>query len=287
MPVTNSDAVLHYDVGVWGELGYGVPNPSDDYGTLNATIHELVTGAGAQLFAIMHHPDADMRQPPRINTLLRIDRLYKSLTRLLSGRMVRANEREMEANHIQTGGYIFIAHPCPYFKVRNIYMKRWAGYIMMMMANAMQHTENRRPIEISEAFANEVGQYLRRVYQEMAIELFGKSRDEVRDNPAFFLDDADFAAYDPTQLFPGTEAYDTVPPLENVMTEDDLGKLKNGIYYSNMPTLRPYPVNIKDYYNQVRATDPSAAGTSTGTTTTTTAPGTIAAPTPLGDPPLS
>lgn len=267
MPVTNSDAVLHYDIGVFGELGYGVPNPSDDFATLNPTISEFVSGAGAQLFSIMHHPDADMRTAPRLNTLLRIHRLYESSSRLLVGRMVPHNVPDMEAKHIQTGGDVFRAHPCPYFLVRNPYLRRWAGYIMLMISEAMQHTENRRPIEISEDFAGLMGQYLRRVYREMAIELFGKTRDEVA-NPIFLLTDADFQSYDPTKLFPGTEAFDTVPALNRVMTEDQLGILRDGIPYTQLPNLKPWPVNINEYYETLRPGGQSPAAVDvTGNTT--------------------
>ena len=38
MPITNTDAVLHYDVGEFGKAGYAVPNWSDDVGSLNPQI---------------------------------------------------------------------------------------------------------------------------------------------------------------------------------------------------------------------------------------------------------
>lgn len=274
MPVTNSDAVLHYDVGIFGELGYGVPNPSDDFFTLNPTIAEFVSGAGSQMFVIMHHPDADMRTPPRLNTLQRLHRLYVSSSRLLAGRMVPSNMLDMEAKHIQNGGQVFMAHPTPYFQVRNPWLKRWAGYTMLMISEAMQHTENRRPIEISDQFAGLMGQYLRRIYTEMAIELFGKLRSEAIE-PGFLLQDTDFGTYDPTETFPGTEPFDTVPPLNRVLTEDQLGILRNGIPYTELPNLKPWPLNMAAYYEMLRPGGHSpaavaAAGSTTGGQSDTT-----------------
>ena len=68
MPVMNTDAVLWYNVGLFGEFGYGVPNPSDDVGSLNPNIIDCVNLIGRNLFNIMHHEDVDMRTPPSINT---------------------------------------------------------------------------------------------------------------------------------------------------------------------------------------------------------------------------
>ena len=55
----------------------------------------------------------------------------------------------------------------------------------------------------------------------MAIELFGKTRDEATAD-GFALTDADFAAYNPGDFFTQTEMVDTVPRLDRVFTEDRL-----------------------------------------------------------------
>jgi hypothetical protein len=55
----------------------------------------------------------------------------------------------------------------PFFKVRNPFLRRWAGLILVSLAEAMQHTENRRETEISTAFAGQVGQYVKRGYINM------------------------------------------------------------------------------------------------------------------------
>ncbi len=64
MGVTTTDAVLWYNVGEFGQLGYGVPNPSDDPGSLNPHILDLVSLTGRVLFRMMHHEDVDLRIPP-------------------------------------------------------------------------------------------------------------------------------------------------------------------------------------------------------------------------------
>lgn len=252
MAVTNTDAVLWYNVGIFGRIGYGVPNFSNDVGSLNQNILDLVDMTGRNLFAIMHHEDVDLRTPPSINTLRRIHKLYMRSVQILAGRAVPPGVNNLETAHFNPGGEMFRVYPVPYFRVRNQYLKRWAGLIMMALAEAMQHTENRKAVEISTTFAGQIGQYYTRVYQNMAIELFGKTR-ELATVPGFILTEVELAAYNPTLFFTGTELVDTVPPLNNVLTEDRLGVLSDGINTSDLPQMQPWPTNLTSYYEAANA----------------------------------
>ena len=248
MPVINTDAVLWYNVGEFGDIGYGVPNPSDDPGSLNPAIIDFVNLAGRNLFHIMHHEDVDLRTPPSINTIRRIHKLYIRLGQILQSRAVPPNENNMETPHVQPAGEVFRVYPVPYFNVRNAFLKRWAELIMMMMSAAMQHTENRKSMEISTAFAGAVGQYMTRVYRNMAAELFGKTREEVH-VAGFLLTEEDLLSYDPSQFFTSTEMVDTVPHLGNVFTEDRLSVISDGIPVTSLPELQPWPTNLTSYYS--------------------------------------
>lgn len=252
MPITNTDAILHYDVGVFGEAGYAVPNWSDDVGSVNPGILDLVNLIGQNLFAIMHHQDVDLRIPPSINTLRRVHKLFLRSKQVLAGRAIPPNVPDMETVHSRPAGEIFRVYPVPFFKVRNPFMRRWAEWILIALAEAMQHTENRKEIEFSTLFAGQIGQYITRVYQNMGIELFGKTR-EVATLPGFELTEAELMAYDPTKFFTSTELVDTVPRLDRVFTEDRLVLLREGIPVTQLPALRPWPTNLTDYYEAARS----------------------------------
>jgi len=252
MPVINTDAVLWYNVGQFGQLGYGVPNPSDDPGSLNPAILDFVNLAGRNLFSIMHHEDVDLRTPPSINTVRRIHKLYIRLGTILQGRAVGPGELNLETQHVQPAGEVFRVYPVPFFKVRNPFLKRWAELVMMMMSEAMQHTENRKSMEISTQFAGTVGQYLTRVYQNMAIELFGKTRAEVQ-APGFLLTEETLLTSDPSKFFTSTEMIDTVPHLGHVFTEDRLSIISDGVPVTSLPELTPWPTNLTSYYNANKA----------------------------------
>jgi hypothetical protein len=273
MPLTNTDAVLWYNVGIFGEAGYAVPNWSDDVGSLNPQILDWVDLVGRNLFHILHHEDTDLRIPPSVNTCKRVHKLYLRAANILAGRAVPPGKDNMEVLHARPAGEVFRVYPVPFFRVRNPFLRRWAGLILVSLSEAMQHTENRKEMEISTSFAGTVGQYIRRVYANMAIELFGKTRDAANVD-GFSLTPADFAAYDPSQFFTSTEMVDTVPRLDRVFTEDRLVQLAEGIPVSELPAgLGPWPTNLTNFYGGTRSDGSiGAGGAHTGSNGATSAP---------------
>ncbi len=259
MPVTNTDAVLWYNVGVFGDAGYAVPNWSNDVGSLNPQILDWVELVGRNLFHIMHHEDVDLRIPPSINTCKRIHKLYLRAANVLAGRASPPGEDNMEVLHARPAGEVFRVYPVPYFKVRNPFLRRWAGLVLVSLSEAMQHTENRKELEISTAFAGQVGQYVKRVYTNMAIELFGVPRETALAD-GFALSDDQLRSYNPAAFFTGTEMVDTVPRLDRVFTEDRLSLLGEGIPVTELPAeLAPWPTNLSNFYETTR-TDSTMPG---------------------------
>ncbi|MEM8865626.1 MAG: hypothetical protein AAGF31_08810 [Planctomycetota bacterium] len=251
MPITNTDAVLWYNVGIFGEAGYAVPNWSNDLGSLNPQILDLVDLMGRNLFYMMHHEDVDLRIPPSINTCKRLHKLYLRASNILAGRAVPSGEDNMEVFHSRPAGEIFRVYPVPYFKVRNPHMRRWAGLVLLCLAEAMQHTENRKEMEISTAFAGQIHQYIKRAYTNMAIELFGVDRESALAD-GFMLQDDQLSGYDPGAFFTSTEMVDTVPRLDRVFTEDRLEHLAEGLPVTQLPELRPWPTNLTNLYSSLR-----------------------------------
>lgn len=244
--ISNSDAVLWYNVGQFGDLGYAVPNPSNDVGSLNPTILELTRVVGVNLFAMMHHEDVDLTVPPSINSVRRMHKLYIRFGQLVMARAKAANDPNLEPQHIQPAGEVFTVYPVPYFKVRNRFMREWATLVMMMLAESMQHSENRKSMEISTNFAASIGKYMKRLYRNMATDLFGKTQAEASVD-GFILTEAELAAYNPAEFFTSVEMVDTVPHLGNVFTEDRLEVIRGGIPVTSLPDLQPWPTNLTSY----------------------------------------
>lgn len=260
--VFGSDEILWYNPpGMpWGELGYACPNCGNDTHTLNRTIAYLVSVLGANLQAVMHHVDASMRVPPSVNTLMRVHKLIVRGREILAGRAVAPGVPNMEAIHATPGKKVFLLFPTPYFRVRSPWLQDYAELVLTALTEAMQHTENRKDIEISTSFAGLIGQYLQRIYVRLATELLHLPLAEAQ-RPDYTIPDTAFAAYDPSKWFTATELVDTVPALRRIPTEDDLAVLREGIPANVIVGLMGWPTgdNIGGTGGAAASTMPTTA----------------------------
>jgi hypothetical protein len=240
MSITNTDSILWYNVGQFGEQGYAVPNWSDDIETNNVTIRELVDLVGSNLFLVMHGDDVRLSSPPFANTIHRIHQLYARIGYILQARARKESDLRFEAVHSTPAIEGFKVYPVPYFKVRNAWLKRWCELALRCIGEMMQHSENTVPDEISIQFAQTVGKYMNRIYVNMATELFGLTR-EVAEKEGFLLSPEQLAAYEPSKFVTSTERIDTVAPVRQILTEDAMYTLRSGILVSQLPPLNPYP----------------------------------------------
>ncbi len=238
-----NDAFLWYNVGPWAPLGLAVPNWSNDGESQNETIRYLTDVTGRNMQAVMFHDDARLRVPPSINTLTRIHKLCTRARAILAARAVPANEFNMESAHANPAPEVVKVYPVPYFQVRNQWLKQYGGLILTALTEAMQHQENARPLEISVPFSGLIGQYIQRVYRNMAVELFQVPL-EVASAPDFTLSDEQLRSYNPSAWFTSTEMIDTVPPAGEEPTEGDLEVLTNGIPVTQLPQLGRWPSSV-------------------------------------------
>lgn len=237
-----NDAFLYYDAGDWKNYGLAIPNYGNDTHTQNGAILSFCDTAGRNLQAIMWDVDARLRTPPSYNTIVHIHKLCVRARDLFASRTVPSNRPLMESAHALPAPEVFRVYPVPYFEVRNSWMKDYCNLILLAITEAMQHSENGRPMEISENFTKQVGQYISRVYRMMAVELLHVPFEEAN-APDFTLNETHFQAYQPSEWFSSTEMIDTPPNMENWPTEDDLTILTNGIPVTQLPKLGRYPTN--------------------------------------------
>lgn len=255
-----NDALLFYNVGDFAKFGLAVPNCGNDRTSQNDTIRYLTETVGRNLQGIMWHTDASLRTPPSINTLMRIHKLCIRARQILAGRAVPANVPNMEPQHALPAPETFLVFPTPYFTVRNTFLKQYSGLVLTALTEAFQHSENRKPIEISETFAGHFGQYIHRVYRLMATELFNVPAAEAAALD-FTLTEAQIKAYNPAAWFTQTEMIDTVAPIEDWPTEDDLQLLTDGIPVTVLPTLGRWPTGSPGGMGASASAGSSSAGT--------------------------
>jgi len=258
---TKTDAMLWYNVPGWDKLGLAVPNWSNDEYSQNANIRYVCSIMGRNLQALMFHDDARQTTPPSINTLARIHKLCVRARDIMASRAIPENVFEMESAHANPAPEVHLVFPTPYFQVRNRWMKDYCMLILTAMTEAMQHQENAKAIEISERFAGLVGQYIKRVYRRMAVELFQVPLEEA-DKDSFTMTDAILSSYKPSKWFTSTEMIDTVPEILSEPTEDTLSTITNGIPVTKLPNLGPWPAAIRTPAAGVVASDANPTGSS-------------------------
>ncbi|HEX5442546.1 MAG TPA: hypothetical protein VFW87_01900 [Pirellulales bacterium] len=245
-----TDEPLWYNNGVWGALGYAVPNIGIDPRTLNNGIGYLVNVIGRNLFAIMHSVDADLHCPPTINTLLTVKRLVERAAAIIGARAIAPNTKQMTGVHDDPAPRDFLIYPVPYFRVNNAWMQEWCGLVLAALTEAIQHTENRRTFDFSTDFGGLVGQYLSRIYARLAIEFFGDAPANVLQvdanenqilKPGYTIPQALITAYSPGSVFTSTEMIDLAPPTYTRPSAIDLAVLAAGIPATQLVNLQKFP----------------------------------------------
>lgn len=254
-----SDAPLYYNVGIWGQRGYGVPNygKNESGQTLNATIERFTTEGGRRISTIMHHCDTQRIDPPSLNTIKRMVTFINRARVLLVGRQVPENEMKFEGAKITASRIPLYVFPCPYFQVDNRIMRDFAHASFACLAELFQSTENGVEHDISTTLVEVALRYVKRFQRDLAMDCFGFSREQA---DALDLNLANhYDAYTPrAHGFVSGEAYDDVDTL-SFPDEIDLGPLAKGLKIMDLPLLGPYP-----YSDTAQQT-----GTGTGGTTTT------------------
>jgi hypothetical protein len=117
--------------------------------------------------------------------------------------------------------------PIPFFgeRIRQPDIREYAQIALLMLSEMMQHSENELTTYITDSFASRIGLYMREILALMATKYFGYSRTAAYASD-FKLQDADFAAYDPSKVMTSVEMTEERPPLLWWPTENDLSAIR-------------------------------------------------------------
>ena len=247
--------ILFYDVpkgGIWGKLGFAVPNWGTRQVTRNSAILDFVSVVGRNLQSIMLTDDALSTRPPNINRIIDINKLLMAVRAMLGNEGLPDNQPALEGVKATQDVESFLLYPCPYFMVRNRWLKRYAQLCFHALAEAIQSTENdTSSFEISNEFCKQMNGYFNRIMQLLATDLLRISPAVAANNVpmtpygfpdwgSFVLTDAQIMAYT-RSWFTSTEKIDTCFPTGDVPSDFDLTLLTTGIPIEDMPVLTAYP----------------------------------------------
>lgn len=223
-----TDEILWWNNGIWGEAGYAIPNPSGKHFTLNTVIGHAVAFLGVHLFNLLHRDDVKFTRPPTKQYLYDWYKMLDLGQKRLADRAVTPNDAHMEAQHATPAAQNFLVYPVPFFgeRIRNLAVKEWAETMLLLLSEMMQHSDNERPLEITNQLASMAHERIRRVKFLMATGFFGMSGAELRTVQDIKIPDEKWLNYDPSALFTNSELTEERQPLRWWPTENDLSPIR-------------------------------------------------------------
>jgi hypothetical protein len=278
-----SDRVLLYNVAPWAQLGFGVANFGNNYGTKSTPIWNLADTIGKTQLFIMTHIDAQRTQPPSRNTVERLGKLLNRVHSVLSSRMKIYSDQRLEEGHATASTKPWVIHPVPYFGgplVRNHWLAEYNEMTMIALTNIYQHSDNNLAMTVTQQFAADIWKYFHEIKLRLGIELLQLPVETVEAD-GFVFTDEHYNQYAPDSVVINFEALDTPGPVFSRATEDDLRPLFNGWPANEIITnLREYPVDAAELGKQGQplADEAAAVGTADGKLVAKSAGGEIGKP---------
>jgi hypothetical protein len=281
--VFGSDRPLLYNVTPWAQLGFGVANFGDNYGTLSTPIWGLADFVGKSQLYIMTHIDAQRTQPPSRNTVERLCKLINRVQSVLNSRMKIYSDIRLEEGHATADMKPWLIHPVPFFPgsvVRNHWLSEYNQLVMIALTNIYQHSDNNLALTITQQFASDIWKYFKEIKYLVGIELLQLSIDTVEGDDFVFTEEH-YKNYGPDSVVINFEPLDSAGPIMSRATEDDLRPLFRGWPANEIITnLSEYPVDAAELGKQGQALPDAAAavGTADGSLISKKPGGTIGHP---------
>jgi len=227
-PEFDTDEPLWYDNGKWGRGGYACPNPGGKTWTNNSVIKQFVDLVGRNMFELSHREDVKFYAPPHFQFWFDLHQMIITARKRLGDRMREANDPNgLVPQHATPVPTIFLVYPVPFFgeRVRQNDIRELVGLGLMLLGEAMQHSDNEHATFVTPAFAGQMSKYLQDMLALFATKYFKKTRDEAY-APNFALTDADFQGYDPAKVMTSVELTEERPPAQWWPTENDLSQIR-------------------------------------------------------------
>lgn len=263
-----SDEILWFKNGRWGDAGYGIPNCSGKTWTDNDTIFEVHNALGRTLFDLLHRSAVKFPEPPHASFFWD---MHLALTigrkRLLDRRLTKGQELTLDPKHVSATPKTFLVYPVPHFgmRVRQRDIAEYGRLGMTLLSEMMQHSANEEQYWIGEQFVTMSVGYINEILTLVATKYFGYTREEFR-TAGFSIAPDRFteANYRPWEFVMPIERSTERQPQLWWPTENDLSAI-NGIPITDaMLFAARWPQNIEMAEGDWETTSPGAQATQAG-----------------------
>lgn len=243
-PKFDTDEVLWYNNGKFGQAGYAIPNPVGKTWTNNTVIYGLVQVVGRNLFELMHREDAKFYDAPHKQFWFDLHQLILTARKRLADRMRDpADSNGLVTKHVNPAPKVFLVYPVPFFgeRIRQPDIREYCELCLLMLSECMQHSDNERISYITPAFAGTIGKYLQEILALFATKYFAKTREQAY-AADFKLVDMDFIDYAPSKVLTSVEMTEERPPVQWWPTENDLSQIRGLPVNEALDLCDRYPV---------------------------------------------
>ncbi len=227
-PQFDTDEILWYDNGKFGNAGYAIPNPGGKTWTNNSVIFQIVQLVGRNLFELTHREDVKFYGAPHKQFWFDLHQLIITARKRLNDRLRAPNDGNgLTTMHVTPVPQVFMVYPVPYFgeRIRQPDVREYTQLSLMALSEMMQHSDNDKATYVTPQFAGTVGKYLQEILALFATKYFGYARADAY-APDFTLKDSDFTGYDPSKVMTSVEMTEERPPVQWWPTENDLSQIR-------------------------------------------------------------
>lgn len=280
MPPFRSNAPPWYANGVWGQMGCAVSQPGRYVQTDNEVIWDFVTGAGRQLFNVFwNHTDRKYARWPSVTCLWDVYELLIFGRKWLNDNAVQPQIPPLEPTHAKPAPQMFVANPIPLYGAlgcTNLWLGRVGKLSLMMLTEAMQHTDNDLSFHVTLDFFSTIYPYVKYLLVDLAKRFFNVDP-KLASADDFTISQDLWNAYAPQKNSVSTEGVTTRPPMGWDPPDLDLEAIRDLPYSEIVPFLQPWPDSQLKYSSagvwqgQPQAAQPNNPPSASGHTQTATA----------------
>jgi hypothetical protein len=229
---------------VWGDLGCAVPQPGRYIQTSNKPIWDFVTVTGRQLFSTLwQYPDRLFDRFPSRDCLYEIYQLLVIGRKRLADRTVLPNQTPLQPTRGKPAYQMFKVFPTPLYGPMgcpNVWLSDVVTYGMMMLSEAMQHSDNELSFYWTKEFHDTIYPYIKYMLTDMGTKFFGISLDAASKDD-FVIPDSAWQTYNPAQFSVSVEGTSSRPPMGYIPTDLDLEGIRGLPIENVIPFLQEWP----------------------------------------------
>lgn len=268
LPKFDTDEILWYNNGKWGSAGYAIPNPAGKTWTNNSVVYAWTLGLGRMMFELAHRDDVRFFGPPHKQFWFDLHQTIITGRKRLADQTRMPNDSNgLVPQHVTPNPQVFLVYPVPFFgeRIRQQKVRYYVQLCMMMLSEAMQHSDNEHMTYVTPQFTGQIGKYLQEILASFSMKYFNKTREQAY-AADFALTDDDFKNYDPSKFLSSVEMTEERPPLQWWPTENDLSQIRGLQVNEALLLSKRWPTsNWMDQADGNVFPDPANQGTETGT----------------------